>query len=171
MSKVQYSDNFLSENEFIELNKVLYSSNFPWFAGKVLHDNESIVDNKYNFQLYHSFFLNPTTTSNFLSVVEPLYTKLNAGILSRIKANLNPATDKNIEHGMHIDTQDENIAKVQTTAVYYVNTNNGYTLFEDGTKINSVANRIVKFPSYMKHTGSTSTDTQRIVINLNYIEK
>ena len=55
------------------------------------------------------------------------------------------------------------------TAIFYINTNNGYTLFEDGTKVESVENRICIFPYYMKHTGTTCTDkNQRVVININY---
>ena len=56
------------------------------------------------------------------------------------------------------------------TAVYYINSNNGYTYFENGEKVESVANRLVAFPSQMKHGGTTCTDTQtRVVINLNYL--
>ena len=56
-----------------------------------------------------------------------------------------------------------------TTAIYYVNTNNGYTEFEDGSRVESIENRLVTFPSYMKHTGTTCTDQKRrIVINFNY---
>jgi hypothetical protein len=51
-----------------------------------------------------------------------------------------------------------------------MNTCNGYTLFEDGTKVESVANRIVTFPNSMKHTGTTTTDSEyRMVINFNYV--
>ena len=51
-----------------------------------------------------------------------------------------------------------------------MNTNNGYTRFEDGTKVESVANRMVTFPNQMMHTGTTTTDSEyRLVINLNYV--
>jgi len=51
----------------------------------------------------------------------------------------------------------------------YVNTNNGYTKFEDGTKVESVANRLVTFPANMKHKGTSCTDEKiRVVINFNY---
>ena len=55
------------------------------------------------------------------------------------------------------------------TAIYYVNSNNGYTEFEDGTKVDSVRNRLVTFPSSMKHRGVSQTDTRtRMVINFNW---
>ena len=51
-----------------------------------------------------------------------------------------------------------------------MNTNNGYTEFEDGTKVESVANRFVSFPEKMKHRGTSCTDKKtRIVININYL--
>jgi hypothetical protein len=52
-----------------------------------------------------------------------------------------------------------------------MNTNNGYTYFEDGTKAKSVANRLIKFDNVMYHSGTTCTDeNQRVVININYKE-
>jgi len=56
------------------------------------------------------------------------------------------------------------------TSIYYFNTNNGYTLFKDGKKIDSVQNRLITFPSSMEHTGTTCTDQPfRLVLNMNYI--
>ena len=50
-----------------------------------------------------------------------------------------------------------------------MNTNNGYTKFEDGSIVESVANRIVTFPANMKHLGTSCTDEKtRVVINFNY---
>ena len=54
------------------------------------------------------------------------------------------------------------------TAVYYINSCNGYTYFEDGYKVKSVANRIVIFPRDTQHSGTTSSDSYRQVINFNY---
>ena len=45
------------------------------------------------------------------------------------------------------------------------------TKYEDGSKIESVANRLLSFPSNMKHTGTSCTDEKiRIVINFNYLK-
>ena len=42
--------------------------------------------------------------------------------------------------------------------------------FEDGTKIESVANRLISFPEEMKHRGTSCTDEKiRVVINFNYL--
>ena len=43
--------------------------------------------------------------------------------------------------------------------------------FEDGTIIKNVANRIVEFPSHIKHRGVSQTDTKtRILMNINYLK-
>ena len=67
--------------------------------------------------------------------------------------------------GFHIDFHYEH----SRTAIFYVNTNNGYTEFEDGTKVESVANRFVSFAGDLLHRGVSQTDTkERVVINFNY---
>ena len=56
-----------------------------------------------------------------------------------------------------------------TTAILYLNTNNGYTEFKSGDKVKSVSNRVVVFDSNLKHRTVTCTDQKtRIVINFNY---
>ena len=68
------------------------------------------------------------------------------------------------EHGFHID-----YTYSHKGAIFSINSNNGYTILEDGTKIESVENRLVSFPAEMRHSGTTCTDEQaRVVINLNY---
>ena len=59
------------------------------------------------------------------------------------------------------------IATLWTTAILYMNTNNGYTEIEDtGEHVNSIANRMVVFPSNIRHRVATQTDTQtRMVVN------
>ena len=57
------------------------------------------------------------------------------------------------------------------TSIFYLNTNNGYTYFEDGSKVKSIANRFVIFPCYMSHGGASCTDNDnRVVLNINYIK-
>ena len=79
-----------------------------------------------------------------------------------VKANLNVRTKEPELYGMHSDCADK------TTAIFYVNTNNGYTKFETGDIVESVANRVVIFDSNIKHTGVSCTDEKRrVVINFN----
>ena len=89
----------------------------------------------------------------------------------RIKANLRTRISKNIENEFHCDMGhiSEEKQKQWTTSIFYINTNNGYTEFEDGTKVESVANRMITFPTNLKHRGTSCTDEKlRVVINFNY---
>ena len=84
----------------------------------------------------------------------------------RVKENNIPSQSEIVTHGMHCDVS----VPLSYTAIFYCNTNNGYTEFKDGDKVPSVANSMVIFPSYMEHTGTTCTDKRsRININMNYL--
>jgi hypothetical protein len=70
---------------------------------------------------------------------------------------------------MHNDELSDH-AKI-TTGIFYVNTNNGKTIFDTGEEINSEENKYVEFDSTKLHTGTTCTDQKRrLVINFNYIK-
>jgi hypothetical protein len=107
--------------------------------------------------------------------MSPILEKINSVSMWRIKANLLTRTPNIVENEFHIDIGDlidkpEKLAQ-WTTSIFYVNSNNGYTKFENGSIVESVANRMVTFPSNMKHTGTSCTDEQtRIVINFNYFK-
>ena len=93
--------------------------------------------------------------------------------LWRIKANLLTRTPNIVKNAFHVDMSyaSEEKLKQWTTSIFYVNTNNGYTKFEDGTKVECVANRMVTFPANMKHGGTSCTDKRiRVVINFNYFK-
>jgi hypothetical protein len=95
----------------------------------------------------------------------PFLDALEIRALMRMKANLNARSDKQIEHGFHVDYNGDGFS----TAIYYVNTTNGYTKFIDGTIIEGLANRVIIFPGNMLHTGVKCTDEHaRVVINFNY---
>ena len=100
--------------------------------------------------------------------------RINSISLWRIKTNLLTRTSNIIENAFHIDmfsNMSEEKLKQWTTSIFYVNTNNGYTEFEDGTKVESVANRFISFPANLKHRGTSCTDENtRVVINFNYFE-
>ena len=54
-------------------------------------------------------------------------------------------------------------------AILSLNTCNGYTKLEDGTKVDSVANRILLFDASTPHCSTTTSDTTaRFNININY---
>ena len=129
------------------------------------HDGSLVltVENT-NGMLTYSLSKNEKVIEDLAPIIH--HPEINCQYLIRIKANCNPRSDRIIKHGFHIDTTTK-----CTTAIFYVNSNNGYTEFEDGTKVESIENRFVTFPSHLQHTGTTCTDQKRrIVINFNYYE-
>ena len=90
--------------------------------------------------------------------------KVEAKKCERIKANLTFRTPTIEPALFHIDYPDGK------TAVFYINTNDGYTEFESGVRVSSVANRVCIFDSNLKHRGTTHSEgeNQRIVVNFNY---
>jgi hypothetical protein len=107
---------------------------------------------------------------NTFHLLDTLVKKINASEWVRIKLNLNPCNSQIIEHGFHIDHHSPR--PDSWTAIYYVNSNDGYTLFEDGTKVASIKNRCVIFPSKLRHSGTNCTDVYaRLVLNLNFYKE
>ena len=89
---------------------------------------------------------------------------------TRIRLNLNCKFPEPRKYHYHLDMSLGNASALWTTAILYINTNNGYTEFEDGTKVDSVANRLVTFPANTRHRGVSQTDEEtRILINFNYL--
>ena len=162
--------NFLESQEALIIKNAMEGVEFPWYNSHVVDSSHlGDIPANQNFQFCHKFYNDSVPTSNLSHILNALCAKINPYQWVRIKANLLPRTEKILEHGMHTDCIPKN-ANV-TTAVYYVNTCNGYTRFEDGKKFKSIENSLIEFPSTMRHTGSTCTDEKyRIVINLNYIK-
>lgn len=150
-------DDFLTETEFNQLYNLVSDLEFPWFFGKVVNTSNYC-------QFTHCFYQNDEPLAYF-KYVRFLRQKLKMKSLVRMKVNINPWTEKLVEHtdAWHIDFPDI------TTAILYLNTNDGYTMFETGEKVSSVENRLVVFDSNIKHTGTTCTDQPgRLVFNINF---
>jgi len=94
----------------------------------------------------------------------PIIEKLNYKALIRIKANMYPSTENLLEHAPHQDFSFNN-----KSAVYYINTNDGYTQIGD-IKVDSIKNRFVVFDGAMDHYSTNCTDEQvRVTINFNFL--
>jgi hypothetical protein len=163
-------DNFLEKEDFLKLKKDFESPFFPWYYNDYVNGIEDPMD---YYQFVHIFYNEGVVNSDFVKIINPILNKLESNLfmLLRIKANLLLKTNEHIEHGFHTDYDKNKNVKI-TTGIFYINTNNGYTLFENGKKIESVENRYVEFDYQKLHSGSTCTDKKtRLVINFNYIKK
>ncbi len=157
-------DNFLPKVEH-ERVVFLLQNVIPWFYNDHVVNPEDRLDPiKYQMvspiwawgKFHNEVCLTPELASYFERA-------LDIRTWVRIKANLSIKNTKIIEQDLHIDGNFGDY-----TAVYYINTCNGYTYFKNGKKVESVANRMVIFPRDTMHSGTTSTDSYRQVINFNY---
>ncbi|SVA86657.1 uncharacterized protein METZ01_LOCUS139511 [marine metagenome] len=147
----------------------LIQSDFPWYFQPTMVTKEEVSPGGFDHTVYHA----SVPISRFYSHFIPILEQLNVAILIRIRVNLNPRLPEPYVFQFHTDTVDlgKAITNLGTTSILYINTNNGYTELEDGTKIESVANRLATFPTNTKHRIVTQTDEQtRILINLNYLK-
>jgi len=160
LMNVTIMDNVLPTDTADEIERFVGGSDFPWF----FNDQGVAFENSKGHYFTHMLYIENRIYSQFFNVVEPLLAIINPRSIYRIKANLYPSTDTIIEHGFHVDYNWDDIH----TAVYYVNTNDGYTAIEDGTKIDSIKNRLAILKPLVPHTSSTSTKTKRITINFNW---
>lgn len=150
-------DNFLDQDSFNHFKNIITGQYFPWYFNnqKVLDDNH--LD---NYQFVNTF-KDGNTAMPLLDVFKE---KLNVSNFLRAKLNCTTRTNKIFEFKSHKDL-DVNCL----VSIFYINSNNGYTKFENGEKIESIENRLITFNNNLKHNGTTSTNSQtRIVLNLCY---
>tara|TARA_R110002020_G_scaffold97803_1_gene233333 strand:- start:865 stop:1359 length:495 start_codon:yes stop_codon:yes gene_type:complete len=162
---IKVKDNFLNETEYQTLYNIVTAEYFSWYFNRYKvfeHEKETNLE---AFQFVHIFYAVDNVTSPHFTILKPILNKLKQKTLIRIKLNLNPYSQKLIVGAYHQD-QDYK-AKA---AIYYLNTNNGYTLFKKGKeKVHSVKNRMVFFDTDAYHLSTNSTDCKnRLVLNFNY---
>ena len=170
--KIDIIDNWLPEEVFNEIFSTLKSTEFPWFLGNIVGEDRYYQGDdtvKGNMQFFHIFHRHHQMTQ-YSPLIMPVLCHLQPCATIKIKANLSLATDNIEVGGMHVDIKDGVDREYLKTSILYMNTNDGYTTFEDGTKVESVQNRFVTFPNSMRHAGTTCTDSPfRMVINFNYV--
>ena len=152
--------NFLDKDSFKDIEEIFFSypNYFPWYLGP-----GKSFEGDGHLQFVHLFFSNNKINSPDFTKLDPILKILKPKTLIRIKANLLSKTDKIIEHPYHIDCKD------CKTAIFYINTNNGFTMFENGAKVSSKENQAILFDGKLKHRSVAQTDKiVRINININY---
>jgi hypothetical protein len=162
MAKYKIIDNFLDQENFLNIKQAIVTSgNFPWYITENI--SGTIGDTDYYFT--HLIYKDHSINSSYYNIIKPIVDKLNVFALRRIKANFYPSTKEIIKHAYHIDHPTPN-----TGSIYYINTNNGKTILDDGTEVESIENRLLIFEANVKHRSTTCTDDPigRFNINFNY---
>ena len=172
-------DNFIDNQSFQNLQNIILGDNFSWFFNDGIDYKNEEGD---KFQFTHIFYKENVGWSARHEILNRILNRIRPKEIFRIKTNLLTRTPEIIENEFHQDmgrvynkdggvsVLSEEQLKQYTTSIFYVNTNNGYTEFEDGTKVESVANRMITFSSNLKHRGTSCTNKKvRVVINFNYL--
>ena len=168
--KVLVFDNFLEQRYFAEIQELLMGRNFCWYYKDSV--NESTIEEKRDldtFQFAHLFFSvkDGGVCSNHFNILKPILEKLNAQVILKVKSNLLTKNENPKYFGYHIDSH----YPTSKTSIFYINTNNGSTIFKDGTVVDSKENRMVVFDSDIMHTGKPCSDqSTRVLINFNYFD-
>ena len=161
-------DNFLPKENHKYIYDLLTNQDtsqynpFDWHLSSSIATTHDTPSN--NFYMYHLFYYDHAPSSEFLHILNPILDRLDIKSIMRIKANLYPHSKELEIHEPHIDLPFEH-----KSAVYYVNSNDGFTILEDGSKIENIANRILLFDASKPHQTTTCTnDKFRVTINFNY---
>ena len=154
-------DDFLPARDFINLQTIVYSREFDWYYIKDINDLEP--KDSLGIYFVHMAFQSGRA-SRYMHTFSSILARLEIRSLIRIKVNLYPRTSTIEVHAPHVD---EGFS--HTGAIFYLNTNNGKTILEDNTEIDSVANRILLFDASQKHSSTSTTDSKaRFNVNINY---
>ena len=151
-------DNFLEPKDLKKIQDLFLGRKIAWNCSDGI-----VLPGDGAFQFFHVLYSNYAPASPFFNELAPIWQKIDPCSIVRSKANLTMKTVEHDKSAYHSDVDN------CITAIYYVNTNNGYTEFQNGMKVDSIENRIVIFDSNEKHRAVTTTDTaRRVVINFNY---
>ena len=169
--EVKVIDDFLPHDLYEELrDEIVFNDNFPLYVGDAVShykEHDEFSDENWNWYCTHQFYNRDKPMSGSCDRVLEIFegALLNCRSLMRIKANFYPYTETLREHGKHADFDFPHYA-----AIYSLNTCNGFTRLSDGTKIDSVANRMLFFDGSTLHNSSTTTNAKgRYNINFNYL--
>lgn len=166
MTEYKVIDNALSEKDFVPLEEFMMGGMCQWNYNDLITTFE---DKEFPIAMFnHVFFCHnhehQFCASNYYYLVKPVLNILNPLSIFRIKANMYLNQNKFVNHAWHRDHTD-----IHKGSIFSINDNNGYTVLEDGTKIESKRNRLLLFDSSKKHHSTNCTDAwRRVNINFNY---
>ena len=168
---VNVIDDFLPQKDFEEVRDLMvFNDTFPWYFQKEVNSMGTNCDKDFwNWYGTHIFYKKDFPADDCQILYDkfiPCFKEMNIyRTLLRIKGNFYPHTETLREHAPHIDYEYSHVG-----ALYSLNTCDGFTKFSDGTKVESVANRIVFFDaSKFHHSSTTSNAKLRYNINFNFL--
>ena len=166
-------DNFLTDNDFnLLVNNTVGRNDGHQVQFRVVSNVENFgaIEENWSWYMINMLYLKDTPQNEICGKIYEMFVPkfkelANFKTMIRIKMNAYPYTNVVKEHKEHIDFNYEHIG-----AVFSLNTCDGYTKFFDGTKVESVANRIVFFDASKYHQSTTTSNAKlRYNINFNFL--
>ena len=164
---MEVKDNFLNDAHLIQLDELISDPYFTWYL-----QEEQVPGANDGYWFRHTIYqFDEPRSALYIPVIKIFTNYIKYISLCRITVNLLPKLTPN--SAFHTDFQDDiNIldeSKI-TTAIFYLNTNNGATEIEGGDRIDCVRNRLIMFPANTPHRTIGQTDvSKRIVLNFNFL--
>ena len=160
-------DTFLTQEYYKQLEALICWSagNFPWYLCKNVVGHQT-GDRRNDWHLSHVAYCTSNPRSSVYNDLRELLNQIpDLRALIRVKINFYPPTQEVITYTPHVDYEYDHKG-----AIFSLNTCDGFTQLEDGTKVDSVENRLLLFNSSVLHSGSSTTDPKgRFNININYL--
>jgi|13_taG_2_1085334.scaffolds.fasta_scaffold09389_3 hypothetical protein len=157
-------DNFVEENIFEQFkHSTLQNNEVPFFP-----QNYDSYREDNNFYLSHIIYQNhkPKSSKVFSWLEQFVFPNLQIYILLKSSINLYTRTETQPQPKLERDYNYK-----FKTAILSLDTCNGYTILEDGTKFDSIQNRMIIFNSYTPYANVTCTDKNyKANLIINYIE-
>ena len=163
MTTHQVLDNYFPLDYFYSLRNKVMDDQFFWtFSKRVNYDQTNDNDSYFCHEIYAQHVPQTFLWEDINYIISD---HLHAEGILRAKANLYLKTPEIVEHAQHVD-----FPITHKGAIIYLNTCDGYTRLHDGTKIESVENRVLLFDSSKLHNSTSTTNALgRYNININYV--
>ena len=169
---MEMKDSFLADIHLTQLDELIdRDGEFAWYLQK--EQVRGADDGCYFSHMVYDFNQPKSKLYDPLIEIFKYYLKYVSWLNITVNLQLRQETPKisvfHTDFSSDTDTVVTDEKKI-TTAIFYLNTNNGYTEFEGGDKIDCVRNRLIMFPANIPHRAIGQTDViERIVLNFNFI--
>tara|TARA_R100000322_G_scaffold79432_1_gene49857 strand:- start:195 stop:689 length:495 start_codon:yes stop_codon:yes gene_type:complete len=163
--KYNVQDNYLDKDYLNHIKNIIFNQDFPWNYKNYC----AFQDSKDGPNLTNYLYQDNKPVNKYFEIFIPFLKQLKIKHLIQLRLNMVLKDKDYTESDFHVDY--DNVYG-GTTGIFYLNTNNGYTLLGDKEKIkiDSIENRLLLFPTNVKHAAGRQTDTnRRVVANINYI--
>ncbi len=167
--KIEIVDNFLPEVQWKAIDSVVSGSNIPWYFVDNLNEGSYLGNYYFSHQLVEEQKVIGPHPNQLVPIFRPVTDRLGIDFSRnyRIKLNMYPRTQRRVHHSVH---RDYDTGDGMATLLYFVNDNDGVTVFDGKRKIRSKANRAALFDGSNKHHSTTPTNANyRCTINFDYM--